>query len=105
MKYSYALFIGTNRFCLFFREALDTLEESIEFASKILHLNTDEIEPMYFPNESEPLVLREDIEKEGNIRKELLKNAPITDDTCFVAPPGNIPVELEEKDFQIAKKK
>lgn len=57
---------------------------------------------MYFVNEEESLDLREDEETEGNIRDSLLSNAPLTDDTCFIAPPGNIPVELEEKDFPIS---
>lgn len=52
---------------------------------------------MYFVNEDQYLGLREDQVTEGNIRDELLRNAPINDDVCFVAPPGNIPVELDEK--------
>lgn len=83
-----------------FREALKTLEDSIEFASKILHIDTTGVEPMYFVHENQSLPLRDDIISEGNIREELLENAPINDDTCFVAPPGNIPVELEEQEFK-----
>lgn len=50
-------------------------------------------------HEDQSLELREDIKTEGNIRAILLENAPLADDDCFIAPPGNIPVELEEKDF------
>lgn len=78
---------------------MDTLEESIEFASKILHIDTANVQPMYFVHEDQQLNLREDTVAEGNIRDDLLKNATINDDTCFVAPPGNIPVEMEKKDF------
>lgn len=84
---------------LILREALKTLEDSIEFASKILNVDTSGVEPMYFVNEDQYLMLREDEVTEGNIRDELLRNAPINDDVCFVAPPGNIPVDLDEKDL------
>lgn len=73
------------------------MEDSIEFATKILNIDTTGVEPMYFVNEDQYLGLREDQVTEGNIRDELLRNAPINDDVCFVAPPGNIPVELDEK--------
>lgn len=78
---------------------MDTLEESIEFASKILHIDTSNVNPLYFVHEDQLLNLREDIVVEGNIRDVILQNAAATDDTCFIAPPGNIPVELQEKDF------
>lgn len=81
------------------REALDTLDESIEFASKILHIDTSNVKPLYFVHEDHQLNLREDIVTEGNIRDVILENASATDDTCFIAPPGNIPVELEKKTF------
>lgn len=55
---------------------------------------------MYFVNEDQYLMLREDEVTEGNIRDELLLNAPVNDDVCFVAPPGNIPVDLDDKDLQ-----
>lgn len=84
---------------LIFREALQTLEESIEFASKILEIDTTNIEPLYFVNEDQSLELREDNITEGKIRDILLENAPITGDECFIAPPGNVPVELDEKKF------
>lgn len=78
---------------------MDTLEESIEFASKILHIDTSSVKPLYFVHEDQILNLREDKINEGNIRDDILKNAAATDDTCFIAPPGNIPVELENKEF------
>lgn len=94
-------------FCFHFylcREALDTLEESIKFASKILHIDTTDVNPMFFVHDDQILNLREDIITEGNIRDILLKGATASDDTCFIAPPGNIPVELENKNFAIIRK-
>lgn len=81
------------------REALNTLEESIEFASQILHIDTSNVQPLYFVHADDQLNFRQDIANEGNIRDLILKNAPATDDTCFIAPPGNIPVELEKRNF------
>lgn len=82
------------------RQALKTLEDSIEFASKILSIDTTGVEPMYFVHENQYLPLRKDEVTEGNIRDELLRNAPVNDDVCFVAPPGNIPVELDEPNLK-----
>lgn len=76
---------------------MNTLQDSIEFATKILNIDTTGVEPMYFVHEDHYLGLRDDQVTEGNIRDDLLRNAPINDDVCFVAPPGNIPVELDEK--------
>lgn len=76
------------------------LQDSIEFASKILDVDTTGLEPMYFVHEDQYIELRDDVVTEGNIREELLKNAPVNDDICFVAPPGNVPVELEEQEFK-----
>lgn len=90
-KFSYSIFC---------REALRNLQDSIEFASKILHVDTAGLEPMYFVHEDQYIELRDDVVTEGNIREELLKNAPVNDDVCFVAPPGNISVELEEQEFK-----
>lgn len=85
---------------ILFREALRNLKDSIEFASRILHIDTAGLEPMYFVHENQFIELRDDVVTEGNIREELLKNAPVNDDVCFVAPPGNVPVELEEQEFK-----
>lgn len=82
------------------REALRNLQDSIEFASKILDVDTSGLEPMYFVHEDQYIGLRDDVVSEGNIREALLKNAPVNDDVCFVAPPGNVPVELEEQEFK-----
>lgn len=83
---------------------MKTLEDSIEFASKIFHVDTTNVEPMYFVHEDQYLALRDDVVTEGNVREDLLANAPINDDICFVAPPGNIPVELEEQEFKTTTK-
>lgn len=52
-------------------------------------------------HQDQSLVVRKDIITEKNSRDDVLKNAAETDDTCFIAPPGNIPVELEKKQFEV----
>lgn len=69
------------------------LEDSIAFADKILHINTDNVEPLYSVLEEENLHLRTDKVTQGNCQKDILKNASITEDDYFVAPPGNIPLQ------------
>lgn len=92
------------------REAIATLQDSIEFASQILSINTDNIEPLFTVLEAYPLRLRADIVNDGNIQTDILKNAKLTEEEYFIAPPGNIPLEqvdnhlIEEKpDYGNAK--
>ncbi|KPJ08167.1 GatC-like protein [Papilio machaon] len=73
-------------------EGVEVLEDSIAFADKILHINTDNIEPLYSVLENENLSLRSDEITQGNCQKDILKNASLTEDDYFVAPPGNIPL-------------
>lgn len=81
------------------KEALKTLKDSIQFADRITHIDTTSVEPLYTVLEDQDLQLREDFVTDGNIKKDILSNAKITDEDYFVAPPGNIPLEQEEKNF------
>ncbi|XP_059612497.1 glutamyl-tRNA(Gln) amidotransferase subunit C, mitochondrial [Phlebotomus argentipes] len=81
------------------KEALRVVEDSIAFADKILDINTEGVEPLYTVLEDCDLELREDKVTDGNIREEVLKNASVTEEEYFVAPPGNIPLEKEKKSF------
>ncbi|CAG5059673.1 unnamed protein product [Parnassius apollo] len=73
-------------------EGVEILEDSISFADKILHINTDNVEPLYSVLENENLSLRFDKITQGNCQTDILKNATVTEDDYFVAPPGNIPL-------------
>ena len=53
------------------------------------------MEPLYTVLEHTKLELREDKVTDGNIKEDILKNAKITEEDYFVAPPGNIPLEQE----------
>ncbi|XP_038106239.1 glutamyl-tRNA(Gln) amidotransferase subunit C-2, mitochondrial-like [Culex quinquefasciatus] len=78
-------------------EAHRTLEDAIEFASQILSVDTDGVEPLYTVLERERLTLREDRVSDGNIQQDVLRNARVTEEEYFVAPPGNITLEQEPK--------
>uniref|UniRef100_A0A1Q3FBK2 Glutamyl-tRNA(Gln) amidotransferase subunit C, mitochondrial n=1 Tax=Culex tarsalis TaxID=7177 RepID=A0A1Q3FBK2_CULTA len=78
-------------------EAHRTLEDAIEFASQILTIDTEGVEPLYTVLEREQLALREDTVTDGNIQQDVLKNARVTEEEYFVAPPGNIPLEQEPR--------
>ncbi|CAF4834181.1 unnamed protein product [Pieris macdunnoughi] len=85
-------------------QGVKVLEDSIEFANKILHINTDNVQPLYTVLENESLSLRIDAVTQGNCQKDILKNAVITEDDYFVAPPGNIPLhEIEQKESDIKR--
>ncbi|XP_055699588.1 glutamyl-tRNA(Gln) amidotransferase subunit C, mitochondrial [Phlebotomus papatasi] len=82
------------------KEALKIVEDSITFADKILDINTEGVEPLYTVLEDCDLELREDKVTDGNIREEVLKNASVTEEEYFVAPPGNIPLEQDKKSLK-----
>lgn len=81
-------------------EAHRTLEDSIEFASRILIIDTEGVEPLYTVLENQKLALREDVVTDGNIQEDVLSNARITEEEYFVAPPGNIPLEQDSSGKQ-----
>uniref|UniRef100_A0AAG5DNU4 Glutamyl-tRNA(Gln) amidotransferase subunit C, mitochondrial n=1 Tax=Anopheles atroparvus TaxID=41427 RepID=A0AAG5DNU4_ANOAO len=75
------------------KEAYKTLQDSIEFASRILNVETEGVAPLYCVLEQHKLTLRSDIVDDGDSQEEVLKNAALTEEEYFVAPPGNIPLE------------
>ncbi|XP_050099424.1 glutamyl-tRNA(Gln) amidotransferase subunit C, mitochondrial isoform X2 [Anopheles aquasalis] len=77
-------------------DALETLADSIGFASRILAIDTEGVEPLYTVLEQEKLSLREDVLNDGDQQAEVLQNAAVTEEEYFVAPPGNIPLETPE---------
>lgn len=100
---SHKLYLLTN--CLTIsqnREALHTLEDSIEFASKILDIDTTNVQPLYTVLENQPLKLREDTITDGNIQADILRNARVTEEEYFVAPPGNIPLDQSDNNSRNA---
>ncbi|XP_041978606.1 uncharacterized protein LOC121732719 [Aricia agestis] len=74
------------------KDGVKVLEDSINFANKILHIDTNGVEPLYTVLEKENLSLREDKVTQGNCQADILKNAMVIEDDYFVAPPGNIPL-------------
>ncbi|XP_063972165.1 glutamyl-tRNA(Gln) amidotransferase subunit C, mitochondrial [Diachasmimorpha longicaudata] len=73
---------------------INRLEAAIKFAEKLKDFPIDDkVEPLYCVLEKECLRLREDKVTEGGYREKILKNATVTEEEYFVAPPGNIPLE------------
>lgn len=71
------------------------LEAAITFAKQLHRINiSDDIQPMYTVLENEKLYLRDDRVTDGGYAKKVLKNAVLTEEDYFVAPPGNVPVNL-----------
>nr|XP_050051209.1 glutamyl-tRNA(Gln) amidotransferase subunit C, mitochondrial-like [Dermacentor andersoni] len=75
-------------------EAVTRLEEAVKFASLIMNVDTTGVAPMVTPLENVPLRLRPDVPVEC-CAEEILKNAKLTEEGYFVAPPGNIPLDVK----------
>ncbi|XP_046738882.1 glutamyl-tRNA(Gln) amidotransferase subunit C, mitochondrial [Diprion similis] len=76
-------------------EGIARLEAAITFAKQLwlVELNAD-IQPMYTVLENQKLKLRDDLIVDGGYAKKVLKNAALTEEDYFIAPPGNVPVNL-----------
>lgn len=98
-KFSFHFYyLKSDFFKNFSREAIKTLEEAVAFASQILDIDTEGVEPMYTVLENEKQKLREDIPFTHNTQEAILANAAVTEENYFVAPPNNI--ALDKKVFQ-----
>lgn len=76
------------------------LQAAITFAEQLRSIKLDDdIKPMYTVLENEILYLREDEVSDGGYPKKVLKNAVITEEGYFVAPPGNVPVNLTTGEY------
>lgn len=60
---------------------------------------------MFTVLEDENLYLREDKADHRDTQEDILKNAAITEEGYFVAPPGNIPLTQDEERFTDTSKK
>ncbi|XP_074030655.1 glutamyl-tRNA(Gln) amidotransferase subunit C, mitochondrial [Leptinotarsa decemlineata] len=78
------------------KKAIETVESALEFADQILQVDTTNVEPLISVLEDIPLRVREDEITDGNCKEAVLKNAALTEEEYFVAPPGNIPLESRE---------
>jgi len=84
-------------------KGIEIVESAIRFADRISLVDTEGVKPLFSVLEERSLPLREDVVTEGNMRKEVLANAKLTEDGYFVAPPGNIAVEVREYDLKKVK--
>lgn len=74
---------------------VDRLMEAVSLADTLQVVDTTGIEPMDSVLEDRCLRLRDDIVTDGNCKGDVMKNAAITCEDYFVAPPGNIPLETK----------
>ncbi|KAL4226604.1 hypothetical protein ACF0H5_014588 [Mactra antiquata] len=81
------------------QQGIERLHSAISYANRLATVNTDGIEPMYSVLEDSELMLHEDSITEGGCRSNILQNASIVDEDYFVAPPGNIPLKQNNKNF------
>lgn len=84
-------------------EGVRRLEEAIRFAQPLKDVDTTGIEPMISVLEDETLRLRPDIEQQDNSKADILANAKVVEEDFFVAPPGNIPLEVGENKYSNVK--
>ena len=61
-------------------------DDIIDFMNTLAEVNTDGVEPLYWPLSFPPAPPREDIARKDHTREELLANAPQQDGRFFVVP-------------------
>ncbi|XP_047106213.1 glutamyl-tRNA(Gln) amidotransferase subunit C, mitochondrial [Schistocerca piceifrons] len=69
---------------------IEQLEEAIRFADQIRLVDTTDVDPLITVLDMS-LYLRDDKVTEGNLRKDVMANASVTEEEYFVAPTGNVP--------------
>ena len=74
---------------------IERLEEAIELANIVTHVDTQGVEPLYSILEEETLYLRPDNSEPQNNRKELLSLSSVTEEDYYVAPQGNVPLSTQ----------
>ncbi|OWA52965.1 putative Glutamyl-tRNA(Gln) amidotransferase subunit C, mitochondrial [Hypsibius exemplaris] len=75
--------------------AITRLSSAIRFADRLKDIDTTGVRPLFSLLESETLSLRNDEVTEGNQKTDVLRNAALTFEDFFVAPPGNVPLEQQ----------
>lgn len=84
---------------------IQRLEEAIAFAQPLKEVDTTGVEPLYTVLEDQALVPmippKEDPQANGNVPRPLiLANAKKTEEDYFVAPPGNIPLKVQNQKYK-----
>ena len=66
-------------------ETKDEFEKILSWVEQLKQVNTDNVEQLVSVNE-ESLVCREDVVKDGNLKDEVLRNAPMSEFGYFAVP-------------------
>ncbi|XP_063310649.1 glutamyl-tRNA(Gln) amidotransferase subunit C, mitochondrial [Pelobates fuscus] len=85
------------------KEGVQRLENAVQFAKQLHHVNTDGIEPLASVLEDRQLYIRKDCVTGGDCAESLLDNATDVVEEYFVAPPGNIPLETKNDRASLTK--
>ncbi|PIK53425.1 Glutamyl-tRNA(Gln) amidotransferase subunit C, mitochondrial [Apostichopus japonicus] len=72
-----------------------TLMDAVALADTLQVVDTTGVVPMDSVLEDRDLNLRDDIITDGNCKEDVMRNAALTFEDYFVAPPGNIPLETK----------
>ncbi|XP_043244737.1 glutamyl-tRNA(Gln) amidotransferase subunit C, mitochondrial-like [Amphibalanus amphitrite] len=76
------------------RQGVERLSEAIKFANSIKAVKTAGVDPLYTVQEDRSLRLRPDEPLPTPSVDQVLSCAAVTEDDYFVAPPGNVPLEI-----------
>ncbi|MBE5927047.1 MAG: Asp-tRNA(Asn)/Glu-tRNA(Gln) amidotransferase subunit GatC [Lachnospiraceae bacterium] len=66
-------------------QAVSDIEMMLDFFDKMSELDTEDVDPMSHPMANNN-VFREDVVTNGDMRKDMLKNAPMVSDGMFGVP-------------------
>lgn len=78
-------------------QAVANLRNSIRMAKKLELVNVETVEPMHTVWEDQECPTFEDIEEEPLPIQKVFGNSTVRFDDFFVTPPGNVPLESEER--------
>ncbi|PIC42932.1 hypothetical protein B9Z55_009846 [Caenorhabditis nigoni] len=78
-------------------QAVANLRNAIKVAKRLELVDTEGLEPMYTVWEDQECPTFDDIEEEPLPIEEVFRNAPVRFDDFFVTPPGNVPLESNER--------
>ncbi|GAU97686.1 hypothetical protein RvY_08939 [Ramazzottius varieornatus] len=77
--------------------AIARLASAIRYADRLKDIDVSGVEPLFSLLENETLPLREDEITEGQQKEDVIRNAKVTFEDFYVAPPGNIALEQDKK--------
>lgn len=78
-------------------QAVANLRNSIQIAKRLELVNVEGVKPMHFVWEDQECPTFEDVEEDPLPIEDVFRNAKVRFDDFFVTPPGNVPLESNER--------